>query len=92
LIDQLTNRTRMADPRSEPAIGDFSVGDVAFFLLLRITRVPFEAPLPNRVKARLKDDGVYAYFRYAEAAKNRAALQRWWRSWLKRQAPQLRRE
>lgn len=50
LIDQLTNETKMADPRSEPTVADFRVGDLAFFLLLRITNVPFEQMLPDSVR------------------------------------------
>jgi hypothetical protein len=85
LIDQLTNETKMADPRSEPTVADFRVGDLAFFLLLRITNVPFEQMLPDPVKAKLKEEGVYAYFRYTGTPGNRIALQRKWKAWLKAQ-------
>jgi hypothetical protein len=54
----------------------FRVGDLAFFLLLRITGVPFEQMLPENVRAKVKEEGVYAYFRYTEVPANRAALQR----------------
>ena len=83
LVEQLTNGTKMADPRSEPTVADFRVGDLAFFLLLRITNVPFEQMLPNSVKDKLKEEGVYAYFKYSEDPANRAALQRRWKAWLK---------
>ena len=88
LVEQLTNRTKMRDPRSEPTVADFRVGDLAFFLLLRITGVPFEQMLPENVKAKVKEEGVYAYFRYTEVPANRAALQRKWKAWLKAQASQ----
>jgi hypothetical protein len=78
----------MRDPRSEPTIADFRVGDLAFFLLLRITGVSFEQMLPEDVKAKVKEEGVYAYFRYTEVPANRAALQRRWKAWLKAQASQ----
>ena len=82
LVEQLTNGTKMPDPRSEPTVEDFRVGDLAFFLLLRITGVPFEQMLPENVKAKVKEEGVYAYFRYTELPANRAALQRRWKAWL----------
>ncbi len=88
LVHQLTNGTKMRDPRSEPTVADFRVGDLAFFLLLRITNVPFEQMLPDTVKSKVKDEGVYAYFRYTEAPANRAALQRKWKAWLKAQPSQ----
>lgn len=88
LVEQLTNGTKMHDPRSEPIVADFRVGDLAFFLLLRITGVPFEQMLPENVKAKVKEEGVYAYFRYTEVPANRAALQRKWKEWLKVQASQ----
>jgi hypothetical protein len=88
LVEQLTNGTKMRDPRSEPTVADFRVGDLAFFLLLRITGVPFEQMLPENVKAKVKEEGVYAYFRYTEVPANRAALQRKWKAWLKAQASQ----
>jgi len=88
LVEQLTNRTKMRDPRSEPTVADFRSGDLAFFLLLRITGVPFEQMLPEDVKAKVKEEGVYAYFRYTGVPANRAALQRRWKAWLKGQASQ----
>jgi len=88
LVKQLTNRTKIRDPRSEPTVADFRVGDLAFFLLLRITGVPFEQMLPEAVKAKVKEEGVYAYFRYTDVPANRAALQQRWKAWLKAQASQ----
>src|SRR5271168_1369562 len=88
LVEQLTNGAKMRDPRSEPTVADFRVGDLAFFLLLRITTVPFEQMLPDTVTSKIKDEGVYAYFRYTESPANRAALQRKWKAWLKAQPSQ----
>ena len=82
LVDQITNETRMHDPRSEPVESNFRVGDLAFFLLVDITNVPFEQMLPGDVRARLKDEGVYAYFGYVSVPGNRATLQRKWKAWL----------
>jgi hypothetical protein len=83
LINSITNATKMRDPRSAPSYEDFRVGDAAFFILLKITNVPFEQMLPYQVKARLKEEGVYAYFRYVEKTANRKALQDRWKAWLK---------
>jgi hypothetical protein len=82
LVEQITNETRMADPRSEPVESNFRVGDLAFFLLVDITNVPFEQMLPDDVRARLRDEGVYAYFGYVSVPGNRAALQQEWKAWL----------
>ena len=92
LVEQLTNVAKMRDPRSEPTVADFRVGDLAFFLLLRITGVPFEQMLPDSVKAKVKEQGVYAYFRYTEAPANRTTLQRKWKAWLKAQTTQPKAE
>ena len=88
LVEQLTNESKMRDPRSEPTVERFHVGDLAFFLLLRITGVPFEQMLPDNVKAKVKEEGVYAYFRYTDVPANRAVLRRKWKEWLKAQASQ----
>jgi hypothetical protein len=81
LVDSITDTTKMADPRSEPTFEDFRVGDLAFFLLVKLHHVPFEEMLPRGVQARLKDEGVYAYFRFVSSPRNRErlkeAVQRW---------------
>lgn len=85
LIDKITDVTKMKDPRSAPTYPDFRVGDLAFFLLVRITGTPFEQTLPDSVKAKMKQEGVYAYFEYVEFPDNRRALQENWQAWLKNQ-------
>ncbi|HEY4355093.1 MAG TPA: hypothetical protein VGN16_05030 [Acidobacteriaceae bacterium] len=82
LIDELTNEERMTDPRPDPTIEDFRVGDLAFFLLLKVTDVPFEQMLPQEVREKVKQDGVYAYFEFTETHANRVKLQEKWREWL----------
>ena len=82
LVDQIVNETLMHDPRSEPVESNFRVGDLAFFLLVDITNVPFEQMLPDDVRGHLKDQGVYAYFGYVSIPGNRTALQRKWKTWL----------
>jgi hypothetical protein len=85
LIGEITNTTRMKDPRSAPIYLDFRVGDLAFFLLVRITNIPFEEMLPNSVKSRIKDEGVYAYFDHVKRTTNRKALQARWKAWWAKQ-------
>jgi hypothetical protein len=84
LIERITDTTKMRDPRKEPHYSDLRVGDAAFFVLLDITKVPFEQMLPEDVRAKIPDQGVYAYFEYVEKAKNRKVLQGRWRGWLER--------
>jgi len=81
LIGEITNATRMKDPRPAPTYPDFRVGDLAFFLLVDITKIPFEQMLPDSVKSRMKNKGVYAYFEYVERPNNRKALQDRWKAW-----------
>jgi hypothetical protein len=81
LISEITNITRMKDPRPAPTYSDFRVGDLAFFLLVEITKTPFEQMLPESVKSRMKNDGVYAYFEYVGRPNNRKALQARWEAW-----------
>lgn len=83
LINSITDLTRMKDPRTAPTYPDFRVGDLAFILLVRITRTPFEQMLPDQVKSRMSAEGVYAYFQYVQRPTNRRVLQRKWRVWLK---------
>jgi len=81
LIEKITDTNRMNDPRQAPVYGDFRVGDAAFFILLRLTKVSFEEMLPTQVRSKLEDEGVYAYFEYIEKAENRKTLQTKWRAW-----------
>ena len=85
LIDHLTDTTKMKDPRSAPAITDFRVGDLAFFLLTDITETEFEQWLPDSVNSKLKDRGVYAFIEYVGQPRNRRTLQEKWRAWLAQQ-------
>lgn len=81
LIGKITDSTRMNDPRQAPVYRDFRVGDAAFFVLLDITKVPFEQMLPAEVKSELEDEGVYAYFEYIKKDENRTSLQARWQAW-----------
>lgn len=85
LIEKITNTAKMRDPRTAPTYPNFKVGDLAFFLLLEITKTPLEQMLPDAVKREIKDEGVYAYFRYVNRVGNRKTLQKNWKAWLKKQ-------
>lgn len=81
LIGKVTDSTRMNDPRQAPVYRDFRVGDAAFFVLLDITKVPFEEMLPVEVRSELEDEGVYAYFEYINKDEHRKMLQAKWQAW-----------
>lgn len=81
LIKKITDSTKMSDPRQAPVYRDFRVGDAAFFVLLDITKVPFEQMLPAEVGSEMKDEGVYAYFEYIKKDENRKSLQAKWQAW-----------
>lgn len=81
LIGKITDFTRMNDPRQAPVYRDFRVGDAAFFVLLDITKVPFEEMLPAEVRSEMEDEGVYAYFEYIKKDENRKTPQAKWQAW-----------
>src|SRR5205807_311381 len=62
LIEKVTDATKMRDPRSEPGFPDVevTVGDIAFFLLVDITKINFTEPLPSDVRKQYEESGVYA--------------------------------
>ena len=84
LIDEITNLTRMADPREAPKFADTRVGDIAYFVFTDITKMNFTDPLPTNVKEEYKAEGVYAYFRFVEKPENRKEIQRYLRDWYKK--------
>jgi hypothetical protein len=75
LIGKITDTTSMADPRSAPTFHGMRVGDVAYFVLLDITKLDFIAPLPEPVREAYKTEGVDAYFRFVQNKRNREKLQ-----------------
>jgi hypothetical protein len=87
LVDHITDTTKMHDPRSEPTFSEFRVGDLAFFLLVKLDKVPFDEMLPPQVRARLPDEGVYAYFKYVSSPQNRRELQDVVRTWIEHNLP-----
>jgi hypothetical protein len=82
LVNRISDTRKMRDPRSEPTFSDFRVGDLAFFILVKLHKVPFDTMLPPEVQGRLRDEGVYAYFKYVSNIQNRRALQKRVRDWI----------
>lgn len=82
LVERIVDTREMADPRQAPIFMGFRVGDAALFMLSRITGRSFEESLPPAVRARIPDEGVYAYFGYAQKRGNRERIRADWRRWL----------
>ena len=81
LIEKVTDETPVPDPRQAPTYGDTRLGDIAVFLIGDITQLDFFTLLPLEVQAKVRDQGVYAYFAYVEKPKNRKILQEKLRAW-----------
>ena len=81
LISQITNTRIMNDPRQAPKYNNFKIGDAAFFIFLRITKQHMEDFLPSSASAKIKDEGVYAYFRYVNRISGRKYIQNKSQSW-----------
>ena len=82
LVQKITDKTPMPDPRQAPIYSAVRVGDVAFWLLNDIADVPFEAMLPEPVQEEMRTRGVYAYFGWVKHDRNRRILQNNVRKWL----------
>lgn len=83
LIEKITDATPTPDPREAP-VEDTVIGDIAYFVLVRITALDFIEMLPDAVKADHKIEGVRAYFRYVASPQNRKELQTRLREWYRR--------
>lgn len=90
LLEKITDRTRMPDPRQAPIWQHYAVGDTAVFILVRsiggendrLREELLKEMLPPRYREEWTTNGVYAYFNYVSKSKNRSALQSWWKNWL----------
>jgi hypothetical protein len=86
LIAKVTDTRKTRDPRQAPGYAGIEtrVGDVAYFMLVRVAKFDFIEVFPAKVKERYKTEGVYAYFEFVQKKRNRAWLQRtlneWYRS------------
>jgi hypothetical protein len=83
LIERVTDATEIRDPRPEPGFADIQVkiGDIAYFLLVDITKLHFTELLPREIQQEYKDVGVYAYFDFVRQPANREKLQDELRKW-----------
>jgi hypothetical protein len=76
LVLALTDPRPLDHPQSLPgAKADFSVGDLAFFLLVDFGHVDFLRALPPEVSARVPDRGAFAYFDWIGVPGSRERLQ-----------------
>jgi hypothetical protein len=84
LIQKITDTTRVPDPRETLKSPDTTIGDVAYFLIIEITKRDFAEFLPPDVQKQYKDQGVFAYYKYVQKIKNRERLQSrlndWWQT------------
>lgn len=81
LIERITDTTKTRDPRQTPVYLDVRVGDVAYFVLVRISKIDFVEMMPPDVQKRFEPEGVYAYFEFVQNYKNRKWLQNRVREW-----------
>ena len=75
LIANVANTTTIPDPRKTPKSPNTTIGDVAFFIFLDITKENLANFLPDHAAKKYKEQGVYAYFEYSEKMENRIELQ-----------------
>jgi hypothetical protein len=83
LIQNITNVTPVRDSRclfSEKT----SVGDIAYFVLVDITKLDFAELLPVAVQKKIQSNGVYAYHDYIRRKGARSQLQFKVREWYRR--------
>jgi hypothetical protein len=86
LIEKITDTTEMPDPRQVPKSPDVvtRVGDVAYFVLIRIVKVNLVEFLPSDVQQEYKEEGMYAYFKFVERQESRQRLQDELREWYRK--------
>jgi hypothetical protein len=90
LVEKITDSKKMPDPRDAPVWPHYAVGDTAVFILVRSVSGENDSleekllleMLPKNYREEWKTNGVYAYFNYVSAPKNRKELQRWWKNWI----------
>lgn len=90
LIDKIADTTK-TDFQNCPVTSDNTrVGDVAFYVLVRMLEFKFDDFLPPKVQETYKTEGIYAFYDYIDKKKNRAELQTKLREWyMKKQSAKL---
>lgn len=81
LIEKVTDKTIMSDPRCPHITDETRVGDVAYFVLVRILKIKFTEMLPLEVQEKYKAEGIYAYHGYIDQKNSRKNLQSKLREW-----------
>jgi len=81
LIGKITDTTIMSDPRCPRISEATKVGDVAYFVLVHLTKTDFAEMLPAQVQKKFKTEGVYAYHEYIDRKGKRKELQSKLRQW-----------
>jgi len=83
LIDKIADTRPMRDPRCPPLSDQTTIGDVAYFVLIDITKLDFIELLPEKIQTKYKNKGAYAYHDYIVRKGARRQLQlkvqKWWR-------------
>jgi hypothetical protein len=74
----------MRDPRCPTISGAKKISDVAYFVLVQITKIGFIELLPADVHEKYKTTGVYAYHDYIERKGSRKELQLKLREWYRK--------
>jgi hypothetical protein len=83
LVGAITNTRETKDPRKAPSHNRVTIGDVAFWIVVDIAKLPYDDLFPEDVRRRFKDEGIDAYFDWVKTPTNRALLQRRVREYLK---------
>lgn len=81
LIDKISDVTVVTDPRCPRIFQETKVGDLAYFLLVRITNIKFDEMLPVSIQKKYRVEGVYAYHDFIERKGARQRLQSKLRDW-----------
>ena len=81
LIEKVSDTRVMHDPRCPHVTDETTIGDVAYFVLVRITKIGFVELLPADVQKKFETDGVYAYHDFIGRKGKRNQLQFNLREW-----------
>lgn len=81
LIQKITDTTPMRDPRCPRFSGRTTVGDVAYFVLVDLTKLDFVELLPVDIQRSYQTQGAYAYEDYIRRKGARRQLQARLRVW-----------
>jgi hypothetical protein len=89
LIERIPDTKVTVDPRGIPGPKNCKVGDVAFWVILDITNLPYDDMFPETLRKRFADEGVYAYHEWVRKKSNRKLLQVNVRKWYEANKPKV---